>query len=157
MLKPATYAFCSLILLATIPVVSSGYHPEIVKGLGLGVDVHSKGDNPQPAIGLLYAEFGYLSYQARASFSHRIADNTSFIRGGVGLGFALVLLNIDFTYQTGIQKSAGMFFGLSSFISGGWFTPEIFAGYQMNFAGGTDNFFLAGGRFYLNFVEISKE
>ena len=153
---PAVF-FCSIFTLTTRPVFSSGYHPEIVKGLGLGVDVHSKGDNPQPAIGLLYAEFGYLSYQARASFSRRFGDDTSFIRGGVGLGFILVLLNLDFTYQTGVQKSAGMFLGLSSFISGGWFTPEIFAGYQMNFAGGADNFFLAGGRFYLNFVEISKK
>lgn len=129
----------------------------MVKGVGVGLDLHSKGDNPQPAIGLLFAEFGYLSYQARASFSHRIADDTSFIRGGVGLGFILVLLNLDITYQTGIQKSAGMFLGLSSFISGGWFTPEIFAGYQMNFAAGLDNFFLTGARFYLNFAELGKK
>lgn len=147
---------CGCFLLTAMPVFSSGYHPEVVKGIGLGLDVHSKGDNPQPAIGLLYAEFGYLSYHARASFSHRTSDDTSFIRGGVGLGFILVLLNLDFTYQTGAQKSAGMFVGLSSFISGGWFTPEIFAGYQANFAGGAENFFLAGGRFYLNFQEIGK-
>ena len=152
----ARVLFSALLLSGGQALVASGYHPETVKGVGAGIDIISKGENPLPAVGVFWGEFGYLSYHARASFAHRLDDNTSFIRGGIGLGFILVLLNFDLTYQTGIQKSMGMYWGLSSFISGAWWTPEIFAGYQVNFAAGSDNFFLAGARFYLNFAEIGK-
>ena len=134
----------------------SGYTEEKVKGVGLGIDIQSKGANPIPSAGFLIGAFGYLSYQARATISYRPADDTAFIRGGVGLGFIFVLLNFDLTYQTGVERSLGMFWGLSSFLSGAAITPEIFAGYQTNFAAGAENFFLAGTKVYLNFAHINR-
>lgn len=137
-------------------VGASGYHPEEVRGSGVGADLNSTGANPVPAVGLLWADFGYLSYHARATLAYRPNDETVFMRGGVAAGFILVLLNFDLTYQTGPQRSAGMFWGLSSFISGASITPEIFAGYQTNFATGAENFFLIGARLYLNLAEFRK-
>lgn len=142
--------------LATSGLAASGYHPEEVRGIGIGADFNSTGANPVPAVGILWGDFGYLSYHARGTLAYRPSDETVFMRGGVGLGFILVLINFDLTYQTGPQRSAGMFWGLSSFISGSSITPEIFAGYQTNFAASAENFFLIGARVYLNLAEINK-
>jgi hypothetical protein len=135
---------------------ASGMTSEKVRGVGLGLDVQSQGANPLPSVGLLYADFSIISYQARAAISYRPADGATYIRGGVGLGFTLVILNFDLTAQTGDQSSLGMFWGLSAFISGAAFTPEIFAGYQTNFAKNSENFFLAGIKGYLNFAELKS-
>lgn len=133
---------------------ASSTRPESVRGIGLGLDLLSKGTNPVPSAGLLWASFAVISYQVRATFSHRFSDNASFIRGGMGFGFIFVLLNFDLTMQTGDQRSAGMYWGLSAFMSGSYLTPEIFAGYQTNFATGSENFLVLGLKCYLNFAEL---
>ncbi len=136
-------------------IASGGGRTENVRGIGVGLDVHGVGQNPVYSAGLLHATFGIISYQARLTGSYRPSDNTTWVRAGVGAGaFYPILLNIDVTYQTGQANSAGMFVGLSAFLSGAVFTPEIFLGYQANFSGTSENFILAGAKGYLNFAEI---
>jgi len=129
---------------------------ETVAGLGIGFDLQSAGANPVPSAGLLWANFGVLSYQARATVSHRDTDGTTFLRGGVGAGFIMFLLNFDVTMQTGAINSAGIYWGMSAFLSGSYLTPEIFAGHQINFASQAENLLLAGFKLYLNFAELSR-
>ncbi len=144
-------------MLITLPSLAHGGGNERVTGLGLGVDLQSSGANPVPSAGLLLANFGVLSYQARATVSHRFSDDTTFFRAGVGAGFIMFLLNFDVTMQTGAQNSAGIYWGISAFLSGSYLTPEIFAGHQVNFAANADNLVLAGFKCYLNFSELAGE
>lgn len=132
-------------------ISAHGYSSENVSGVGVGIDFLSQGENPAYAAGLLFGAFGYLSYHARFSAAYRPSDKTSYFRAGVGAGLIAPLLNIDLTYQGGANSSAGMFLGLSAFLSGAMFIPEVFGGYQINFASQAENFLLLGVKGYLNY------
>ena len=149
-----TRAWAIAVLLASA-VHASGNNSEEIKGVGIGIDVQSAGSNPLPSAGILFGSFGYFSYHARATVSHRSSDSTTFVRGGVGAGFIFVLLNFDLTVQNGPQGSAGMYWGLSAFIPLGYLIPEIFLGYQLNFSGSAENFLLAGLKGYFNFAALT--
>lgn len=145
------------LLIAPHGIHAASTGTETVTGLGIGLDVQSSGTNPVPSVGALWASFGVLSYQARATVSHRISDSTTFMRAGVGAGFIMFLLNFDLTAQTGAQNSTGVYWGFSAFLSGSSLTPEIFVGHQVNFAASVDNLVLAGFKGYLNFAELGPK
>lgn len=148
--------FVVCVFLITIRISASGYSTEKYEGIGLGLDVQSAGTNPLPSIGYIYGQFAIISFQARGTASYRPSDNTVNVRGGVAAGFTLFMLNFDLTYQAGPQRSAGMFWGLSAFLSGATLLPEVFAGYQVNFSGSAENFFAAGAKMYWNFGNNSR-
>ncbi|MCB1201977.1 MAG: hypothetical protein KDK41_15110 [Leptospiraceae bacterium] len=135
------------------PVIGSGYSEEKIRGIGLGMDFHTNGRSPAYAVGALWGGFGIISYHARLNIAYRPGDETTLIRGGLGAGLILPLLNLDLTYQAGRQNSAGVFAGLSAFLTGSNLTPEVYLGYQFNFSARVENYFLLGAKLYWNMSE----